>query len=201
MRLDHQVPCRDPSDLGGGEADAVGVEGEGVRSWPPLPAWTTSARRSRPGSTTIFGPQGEAAGSSQPRRVENDHPGMMPLRGGCPGDRGCRGGPPAGTHRTYRQGHLIAPTTMWEIGSHSVGNGSESARLVPGGGSFVGSPHRPTTPNRPTDRDRLTDPPSPTTDARTNRGLHSVSMGQSSRIPTDARRCSPRVQTPGSRRG
>jgi len=46
--------------------------------------------------------------------------------------------------------HLVAPTTMWEIVSNSVGNGSEQCTVRPGQSGFVGSPP-PTKPtNQPT---------------------------------------------------
>jgi hypothetical protein len=78
MRLDDQVPDDGARELGGGKADAVGVEGEWVGFWAPLPRRTTSSRRGRARSITILGPQSKAVCSGQPCRVENEHPTMIP---------------------------------------------------------------------------------------------------------------------------
>jgi hypothetical protein len=48
----------------------------GFRAW--LPGWTPSPNRGRPSSAPVLCPHGETPGTGEPRRVENDHRGILP---------------------------------------------------------------------------------------------------------------------------
>jgi len=48
----------------------------GFRAW--LPGWTPSPSRSRPSSAPVLCPHGETPGTGEPRRMENDHRGILP---------------------------------------------------------------------------------------------------------------------------